>query len=51
MQQAQGLWVKQAADKDATSQMQGYLSDLYCTYAGNRVSTARQVFVQMAEMN
>lgn len=37
MQLAQGLG-EQAADKDATSQMQGYLSDLYCTYAGNRVA-------------
>lgn len=37
MQLAQGLG-EQAADKDATSQMQGYLSGLYCTYAGSRVS-------------
>lgn len=37
MQLAQGLG-EQAADSDATSQMQGYLSGLYCTYAGNRVS-------------
>ncbi len=37
MQLAQGLG-EQYADSDATSQMQGYLSGLYCTYSGNRVS-------------
>lgn len=37
MQLAQGLG-EQSADRDAASQMQNYLSDIYCKYPGNQVS-------------